>query len=440
MDNSAFLTGYEFLIVTPYLLLVLFCLRLVKQRHSDESLNRYFYPGFFFKLIFAVLFAVLYLFFLGGGDINAYWDGASSLADLFYTNPEGYVQELWQTHREYGINYHFNSDTGYPPGWIWREEEAWTAAKIISIFSILTFKSFWATTLLISWATFAVSWALAVQLVRCENMHKVACVIAFLFIPSVAFWCSGISKDSLTYFLTLLFIYQAFLWIKWGSGKRLLRGLGLIFILVLLYNLRHFLAFAIFVPFVLAVLSRYASRFSGRPLLLWLYRFFLYTIFIGSVYVVISSDQTQALINEANITKQDFSNNPIYTGAKYEMPTNVSSPIQLLGLFPRSFLTAMFRPTFLDPVGPSFVINQLESLLFIFLTLRFLFSPWVLRSISSIIRNEFLLFSIIFIFFVGFMSGYTSILFGVLVRIRAIALPFLVLVLFQKFKPQDKTP
>ena len=50
MDNSAFLTGYEFLIVTPYLILVLFCLRLVKQRHSDESLNRYFYPGFFFKL------------------------------------------------------------------------------------------------------------------------------------------------------------------------------------------------------------------------------------------------------------------------------------------------------------------------------------------------------------------------------------------------------
>ena len=116
MDNSAFLTGYEFLIVIPYLILVLFCLRLVKQRHSDESLNRYFYPGFFFKLSFAVLFAVLYLFFLGGGDINAYWDGASSLADLFYTNPEGYVQELWQTHREYGINYHFNSDTGYPPG------------------------------------------------------------------------------------------------------------------------------------------------------------------------------------------------------------------------------------------------------------------------------------------------------------------------------------
>ena len=50
-----------------------------------------------------------------------------------------------------------------------------------------------------------------------------------------------------------------------------------------------------------------------------------------------------------------------------------------------------------------------------------------------------MLYALIFMLIVGFMAGYSSILYGVLVRIRAIALPFLVLLLTYDFKLKEST-
>lgn len=51
-------------------------------------------------------------------------------------------------------------------------------------------------------------------------------------------------------------------------------------------------------------------------------------------------------------------------------------------------------------------------------------------------KNEFALYAIIFVIITAFMAGYTSILFGVLVRIRSIALPFFFLILTVR-KPKE---
>jgi hypothetical protein len=56
-----------------------------------------------------------------------------------------------------------------------------------------------------------------------------------------------------------------------------------------------------------------------------------------------------------------------------------------------------------------------------------------------ILRDEFLLYALFFILLVSFMAGYSSILFGVLVRIRSIALPFLILLLLHQ-KSSTETP
>jgi hypothetical protein len=60
----------------------------------------------------------------------------------------------------------------------------------------------------------------------------------------------------------------------------------------------------------------------------------------------------------------------------------------------------------------------------------------VLNKIKKIRKNEFLLFSLVFILIIGFMAGFTSILFGVLVRIRAIILPFVYLILTVRGKKE----
>jgi len=439
MNNAISFNAIDALIFLLVIGLIIFLNARIKRNFSSVKLNGFFYAAWGFKVAFAFLFALVYLFVLGGGDINAYWDGASCLSDLFYTNPEAYFSEMWHTQREYGIAHHFNVSTGYPPGWIWREEEAWVATKIISLFAIITFKGFWATTLILATVAFWVSWLLSVKLNKVEKMSRNNLVFALLFFPSVSFWCSGISKDSLAFTASIFLIFQFFLLLKWG-GRLSVVGIILIFLLLLMvYSLRHYLAYALFVPFLLAILARYGNRFAERPIFLWGFRIIIFSAVAASFVVVISSNQTKQLIIEANVTKSDFSANPIYTGAKYDMPTSSGNPVELVTLFPLALFTALFRPSFLDPVGASFLMNQLESAILLFLTLRFIFNRKLIINLNRIVRHEFMLYALIFVVIVGFMAGYSSILFGVLVRIRAIALPFLVLLLTYNFNLKESS-
>ena len=439
MKTSITLSLIDIFILFLYLFAIIALNIRLKRTINSKELNRFYYPGWIYKVAFSLLFALVYLYILGGGDINAYWDGASCLAELFYTDPKSYFAEIIQTKRDLGITHHFNSSTGFPPGWIWREEEAWIATKIISFIAIITFKGFWSSTIILASIAFWVSWILSVKLNKKEKISRNSLLFALFFLPSVSFWCSGISKDSLTFILSTFLVYQFFNLLQWKKNRIFLRLFLLVIVLFMVYSLRHFLAYSLFVPFLLAILARYGNRFSERPVLLWGFRIIVFSAVAASFVVVISSNQTKQLIIEANVTKSDFSSNPIYTGAKYDMPTSSGNPVELVALFPLALFTALFRPSFLDPVGASFLINQLESAILIILTLRFIFNRKFIFNLNRIVRHEFMLYALIFVVIVGFMAGYSSILYGVLVRIRAIALPFLVLLLTYNFNLKESS-
>ena len=53
-------------------------------------------------------------------------------------------------------------------------------------------------------------------------------------------------------------------------------------------------------------------------------------------------------------------------------------------------------------------------------------------------ENEFLLFSLFFVVIFGFITGFSSIIFGVLVRLRAPLLPFLALLLVIRPKNEEE--
>ena len=419
----------EGLSMVLWLFILFWAGRYVRMRYNNEQIGKFFYLGWGFKIFFALVFALVYLFALGGGDINAYWESATVLNKLFLNNPVGYVEELWSTERYLGISYHFNAETGYPPGWIWRETEAWNAAKILSILSVLTFNSFWATTILIASFVFFSSWLMVYRITSNEAFNSKAVLFAFLFFPSVTFWCSGISKDSQVYTLALLLIYQLFLWLKWDGKRSIWRALLMVFIFYLLLNLRQFIALAIIGPFLLSIVVRYGSRLSQRPVILLLFRLFVYALLVSGFMLIANAEQTQALIREAQITHSDFSQNPIYTGAKYELSTMDGTPTGILMAMPESVFIALYRPFITENLGLNFVVNELESLLLIFLSLWFLVNKNVFSNIRYLFKSEFAIYAFTFVLLIAFMAGYTSILFGVLVRIRAIALPFFFLLL-----------
>jgi uncharacterized membrane protein YfcA len=104
----------------------------------------------------------------------------------------------------------------------------------------------------------------------------------------------------------------------------------------------------------------------------------------------------------------------------------------MLRAFPISIFTAFSRPFIWDGGSLFIRLSAIEAFLFLILTIRFIFFRNILQKLKAIRNNELLMASMIFALILGFFAGYTSGLFGVLVRFKAPLLPFLFLVLMYK--------
>jgi uncharacterized membrane protein YfcA len=84
----------------------------------------------------------------------------------------------------------------------------------------------------------------------------------------------------------------------------------------------------------------------------------------------------------------------------------------------------------------SLLLNGIESIVLFYFTFRFLVSKNILKRIKRIRNQEFLIFAFFFAVILGYFAGFTSILFGVLVRFKAPLLPFLVIILTSYLKAE----
>ena len=89
-------------------------------------------------------------------------------------------------------------------------------------------------------------------------------------------------------------------------------------------------------------------------------------------------------MQEAQIIQQDFLQNSIYTGKRYEITNREVTPTGLLLAIPESIFYGIYRPYIIESLSPNFIFNGLESLVLMFITIRFLFWGNVFRKIKKI--------------------------------------------------------
>lgn len=426
-DFQDLISGSLWLII---ILAITFFIKLKNQ--SDKPYYSYFFPVVLFKILFGLFFGYTYVEILGyGGDTVAYWEGAVKLNQLFFESPAAYFDEMLSTPSRETIGRNFNMISGYPPGWIYIEPESFFVSKIVSLFTFFTFNSFTALTIIFAFFSALASFKLF-ELVRNYAINKES-FIAFvvLFIPTVSFWCSGVSKDTLlliSLFYIVYYLFKIFLPSEKFTFKTVLSA----FLFILLaYHIRPFMIIAIFLPLLFAFGFGFLGKVKSKLIevsLKFITIFLAIGVLIFSFYIGYIPFG-ESYLEEVAIIQQDFAANKTYGGPRYELTIIDYTPLGMLLAGPESVLTALYRPFIWEAQGPILLLSGVESVILIFLTLKFIISKNVVKKWRFIINNEFLLFCLLFALIFGFFVGFSAGLFNVLVRFKAPLLVFFVIVL-----------
>lgn len=194
--------------------------------------------------------------------------------------------------------------------------------------------------------------------------------------------------------------------------------------------MRDFMIIAILIPLSFVILMRIIKNIKYNPVLLWSIRiaFTGLTILLSLLYIqnLTHEINNNAYIEEMAVIQQDFAENKLYTGPRYDLGITDYSTFGVIKAVPISIITAFYRPFPIEASSPFLLLSAIEGVLLIFLTFGFFFrSGNILAHFQFVSKNEILVFAIIFSLILGFFAGFTSGLFNVLVRFKA---PFMALI------------
>jgi hypothetical protein len=435
-----FLGILDLLSIIVWFVIIMSLINSSVEKNKDKDYYTYYRRAAYVKIFSAIVFSIIYIINYSGGDSTAYWDTAQKLNNLFWHNPSLFFSELFNSDPERIRYMAFDiQNTGLPPNWIYKEDEAWFAAKVMTLLTFITFKSYFAMTLICSYISFKATWLLFEIALKFNVTSIRNTAIGVLFLPSTAFWCTGITKDMLIYSSVVFLFVQIFTYLD-PLNFKLKRNLTLtiLSIYVVLY-VRDFMLIAVLAPIVMAIGVRLTNKQSNSFSKFFI-QLFIYGIIIFAMISFFSSEKAMEFSTEAQLIQSDLKNNTTYGTNKYDLGISDFTPFGMIKSMPISIYTAFYRPYLWEADSLFIQISALETLIFMILTIRFLFVSNVIAKFNKIRNNEFLIGALVFSIILGFFAGYTSGLFGVLVRFKSPLLPFLFLVLtFQPNKVGNET-
>jgi hypothetical protein len=181
-------------------------------------------------------------------------------------------------------------------------------------------------------------------------------------------------------------------------------------------------------PFFFAFNVRLLNKYFTNKFAKRFVNLIIFGIGFGIMSFYLGGESAQKYLTEAEITQKDFQNNPVYTGKKYDLGNVEFTTTGILKAMPLAVFTGIYRPFPWEALSPGLILNAFESLLLFYLTFIFLFNNRGKR-MERIQNTEILMYAVFFVFVMAFMTGFTAVIFGVLVRLRAPLLPFFFMLL-----------
>lgn len=414
-----------------------------RSRIRSAPEYRYFLWGLWAKVAGGLGFGIIYIFYYKGGDTIGYFSSAYAYCELFWYNFGDFLHAYFGPVKQETLSV-FSQKTGEPLGYMFFNRQTRTVFKLIVPLMLFTGKSYFITGLLMSVITYSGVWSLYRMTVRYFPGINGKLAIAILFMPSVVFWGSGISKDSLTLAGTCFFLSSTGSLIDRRPGVLqhvilLAISAGLI-VLIKPYILLILLPGTIlWITFRRISLIRNALiRYSVVP--------FSYLIIIGGSYGALSllggslgKFSIDKALETAAITQRDLKQD-YYQGNSFDIGEFEPTPLGVAGKAVPAIIAGLYRPFIWESRNVVMWISALENTLVLSLTLLIIFRLNPFRAYQVVSGHPFLLCGFIFSLLFAFMIGLTTSNFGALVRFRIPLVPLymtVLMVLFQTLRQRS---
>lgn len=436
-----FITWADYLLLPVFLFLIyrialLFCNRHYPPGHPWRS---YFLYGLGVKVFGAIFIGLIYQYYYHGGDTEQYFLHAKIINSAFSESFIKWIGLILHMPASYAGEYYF-----YTCRMEWYNDKgSYMVCCLAAFINVFTLNTFLPTSIIFAALSFTGIWAMFRTFAQQYGHLTRYIAFAILFIPSCFIWGSGIFKDTLCISALGWLLYSSFLILikrKVTTGNLLL----LLISIYLLFIVKVYIVIS-FLPAVgLWILFSYAHRIRSAVARFLITSFLLLgsIMLFSAVYSYFSPSLGKYSLD--NIAKTSLVTRDwiAYTsgeqGSAYNLGNFEPTLGGLLSKFPQAVNVTLFRPYIWEAKKPIVLLNAMESLMFLFVTLKVLYTVG-LRNIRKTVTDDptiqfCLIFSIIFAFSIG-VSTYN---FGSLSRYKIPCLPLygLALVLiYYKNKP-----
>tara|TARA_Y100000991_G_scaffold215709_1_gene207681 strand:+ start:451 stop:1788 length:1338 start_codon:yes stop_codon:yes gene_type:complete len=425
--------GFSDLILIPiyFLILITISNRIKRKNISKNPEFKYLTKGLILKLVGVTLFCLIYLIIYGGGDTTNYFLGTKAMVNLLFQNFKRGIAMIGNLYSVYNNYSFFNSDTGWPPHYMYRDEGTFIVSRITTIFYLLSCGSFIVTSFLTAAFSYIGIWKLFILF---KNQFK--CDYKYLFytivcMPSLLFWGGGIMKDSFVLGACCWATYN-FFQIFIARKKIIVNILFIIMNFALLINIKSYVAISLLPGLILWLYSAYLKRITNRALK-FIIAPFLIVLFAGisisfvNNLDVIGLSQYQNIdetIEQAKVIQQDLLREEQYGSNNYNIGTLDGSFSGMLKIAPKAIGTAIFRPFIWESGNAIMIFSGIENLILIFTSLYLIITINPIKFFRLIFSEPLLVHCFIFILLFAFGVGIASTNFGALVRYRIPLIPF----------------
>lgn len=425
----------DLMTIPLYITVILFVTYIVQTRYYRGTLyGNYLLWGTFTKLLAAITFAAVYVYYYDGiGDTFYYFEGGTAVQEAWLQGPEMGLRVILQPSGVF-------EPTTFPythriPGF-WRGDgEVVSMCKVVGTIMVFGFQSYWLTTILTAFLGFSGLWKLYRFFADQYPELNTKAAFAVFFIPSSLFWGSGILKDTIC--------FGALGWVVWcmyqifGAKKGVVKHI-LIFILFssIIISLKAYILYAFLPAMAVWLIMRFRPKnesiivkYTFTPVIVGIVALGIFTAMQG----ISASSEKYAVDNlekRAEGFHSDHGNIHREGESGYSLGAISYTPAGLLSKFPAAVNVTYFRPYPWETHDPFQMLSSLESLFFFFVFLQTLKKVGISNFFKYLTGNAEAGLCATFALLFGFSVGFTAYNFGALVRFKIPALPFYLMLMY----------